>query len=573
MAMNREQRRRAEKMGHAKYGARADPSRFLAAGLRHMEAGRLSAAANAFQGVLVARPDNPDALHLAGLAAHRLGDNERALILVRRAIALQPGQAQSHYNLAEIQRSMDLIEPAIVAYRCAADLAPGTPHVLHRLGTALMEAGENREASKALEAAVRAQPGDAEYLCDLGRCLESLGDGRGAERRYRAAVNVDPALAAAHYNLGVTLQNLGRFDEAASSHRRAIELQPSLADAWYSLSMNDSADVTGAELYRMKGLLDQGSLKPAAEATLRFALARALDRRDKVRAACAEYRQANRIRADILPFDAKAHLSYIDRLIRTFDKPFFDERRNWGSVSERPVFIVGMPRSGSTLVERILASHPGVAAAGEHDALRRIVRRLPELTNGGAFPECLADIDGRTVEGLAQSYLHSLPETDATALRVTDKMLGNFLRLGLIAIMFPNARVIHCRRDRFDVAVSCYLTNFANGLRFTYDPAAFAVAWQACERLMAHWREVLPLQIMDVRYEDVVADLENQSRRIVKNCGLNWDDRCLDFHTHKADVKTASFWQVRQPLYASSVGRWRRYRDHLGALWETQVSP
>lgn len=187
---------------------------------------------------------------------------------------------------------------------------------------------ENREACKALETAVRAQPGDAEYLCDLGRCLESLGDGRGAERRYRAAVNVDPALAAAHYNLGVTLQNLGRFDEEASSHRRAIELQPSLADAWYSLSMNDSADVTGEELYRMKGLLDQGSLKPAAEATLRFALARALDRRDKVRAACAEYRQANRIREDILPFNAEAHLSYIDRLIRTFDKPFFDERRN-----------------------------------------------------------------------------------------------------------------------------------------------------------------------------------------------------------------------------------------------------
>lgn len=570
VAMNRRQRRQTRKAERVKYGFRADPARLLAAGMKDLEAGRPAAAAKALHSLLLDRPDNADALHLAGLAAHRLGDDERALALVRKAAVLQPGQPQIHYNLAEIQRSMDLIEPAIAAYRRAAELAPETPHPLHRLGTALLESGENREARKALEAAVRAAPGDAGYLCDLGRCLEALGDGRRAEGRYRAAIHANPTLAAAHYNLGVTLQNLGRFDEAADCHRRALVLQPTLADAWYSLSMNDSADISGAELDRMNHLLDGKSLEPGAEATIRFALARTLDRRDELAAACAHYRQANAIRARILPFDADRHMAYIERLIRTCDKRFFDRRRNLGSVSERPVFIVGMPRSGSTLVERILAGHPHIAAAGEHDAVRRIVRRLPGLGRGAAFPECLADIDSRTIDGLAQSYLHSLPETDAATPRMTDKMLGNFLRLGLIAIMFPNARVIHCRRDGRDVATSCYLTNFANGLRFTYDPAAFAVALRAHERLMAHWRAALPLPILEVRYEDIVADMENQSRRMVKHCGLDWDEGCLDFHGREAGVKTASFWQVRQPLYASSVGRWRRYREHLGALWEAR---
>lgn len=322
----------------------------------------------------------------------------------------------------------------------------------------------------------------------------------------------------------------------------------------------------------MNGLAGDEAIPPPRRAALHFALGRLLDRRDDIDGAFRHYHAGNRIKAALAPFDAAAHAAYTDRLIEIFDQRFFAERAGFGSPSERPVFIVGMPRSGSTLVEQILSCHPDVTAAGEHDEMRRIARRLPEAVESTArFPDCVAAITPDIAAGLAAAYLASLERLDpppGDARRVADKMLGNFLRLGLIALMFPNARVIHCRRDPLDTALSCYVQSFERGMRFTYDLAHLGIAYRHYERLMAHWRRALPLAMLDVQYEALVADQEGTSRQIVDFCGLDWDPCCLAFHEKERQVRTASFWQVRQPLYASSVGRWRRYEAHLGPLIE-----
>jgi len=255
-------------------------------------------------------------------------------------------------------------------------------------------------------------------------------------------------------------------------------------------------------------------------------------------------------------------------VIATFGAEFFARTDRAGSQSELPVFIVGMPRSGTTLVEQILASHPMVHGAGELDYMRRIMQTLPErLGVQRPIPECAANIDTALAERIAEEHLQHLREHSASALRITDKTPSNFLRLGLIALLFPKARIIHCQRDPLDTCLSCYFLRFGQGQAFAYDLDDLGRYYRDCARLMEHWRRVLPSPLLEVPYEALVADQEGWSRRLIAFLGLDWDDRCLAFYRSERQVKTASVWQVRQPVYASSIGRWRRYAKHLGPLF------
>ena len=231
------------------------------------------------------------------------------------------------------------------------------------------------------------------------------------------------------------------------------------------------------------------------------------------------------------------------------------------------MFIVGMPRSGTSLVEQIIASHPRAFGAGELNDIGRMARELPVLVNTARpYPEALDRLTPDIVDTLAGRYLGALSARAPDAARVTDKMPFNMLWLGLIAKLFPNARVIHCRREAMDNCLSCYFQLFNQGLRFSYDLAHLGRVYRQHERLMAHWQACLPLSMLTVDYETLVADPENQTRRLIAFTGLEWDAGCLDFHRTERDVRTASVWQVRQPVYQSSVARWRAYEPWLGSL-------
>ena len=309
------------------------------------------------------------------------------------------------------------------------------------------------------------------------------------------------------------------------------------------------------------------SLTDADAARLLFSLGKAHEDTGDNDAAFDCIERGNRLKRGAIDFDIADETDIVERITRSFDDAFLARADGLGDGAELPVFIVGMPRSGTTLVERILASHPAVHGGGELDEIMRLADGLPRrLSSTHRYPECAAEIDGAMWRELGESYVAALRALAPDAARVTDKMPLNHRHLGLIHAMLPAARIIHCRRDPMDTCFSCYKTLFTSGQPFAYDLTELGLYYRLYERMMGHWRAVLPGRICELRYEDVVADLEGAARRLVAHCGLDWDDRCLDFDKTERPVLTASAAQVRRPIYSSSVERWRLFERHLGAL-------
>jgi hypothetical protein len=268
-----------------------------------------------------------------------------------------------------------------------------------------------------------------------------------------------------------------------------------------------------------------------------------------------------------LAYDPAAYKLFVDRLLAAFTPEFFERVRGFGLETERPVFVVGMPRSGTSLVEQILASHPRVFGAGELQLARDTFRAIPEVTRCSGLPhECLDHLGRDALVRLARQHLDKLAERNALADRVVDKMPENTLYLGLMAALFPRAKVIHCRRDVRDSALSCWLTNFGQ-VRWACDQDDIASRIGEYQRMMHHWRRVLPVPIFEVDYESIVAELEPESRKLLAWCGLEWDPACLAFYKTRRPVRTASALQVRRPVYGTSVGRWRNYQSSLAGLF------
>ncbi|NIR30129.1 MAG: tetratricopeptide repeat protein [Gammaproteobacteria bacterium] len=524
-------------------------------------------AAAAYQRGLALTPDDAELHNNLANTLAEMGDPRGAIEHYRAAVRLHPDYFDAWVNLGDALAAGEDDGEALRSYRAAVRLRPDSVPALLRLGHRLRQAEQYQQGIDTYRKVLALAPESVQAHNDTGYCLEQLGRPAEAMAHFERALELAPERAEVHANIGLCLQNQGRFDEAIAAHRRALALAPDLADAYLHLVLNRNYRVTDEDVRTMNELLEQPSLSSDARVSLSFALAHVHDARDDVDGAFELYRVANALKARSLPFDPDRYTSYTERIIQIFDAGFFAQRARFGVASETPVFIVGMPRSGSSLVEQILASHPDVVGAGELQEIRVMIARFPEtLGTSQPFPECVSSLDAPTAQSLAEGYLEALRGRAGDALRVTDKMLGNFQHLGLIALLFPRARVIHCRRDPLDTCVSCYLQNFVNGLRFTYDMEHLGIAYRGYERLIAHWREALPLRMLDVQYEALVADLEQVSRELIEFLELPWDERCLAFHEQERDVRTASFWQVRQPLYASSVGRWRRYEKHLDPL-------
>lgn len=297
-----------------------------------------------------------------------------------------------------------------------------------------------------------------------------------------------------------------------------------------------------------------------------FALGNIFRDRGEPAEAFACYRRANAIRDRDFPWTSSDEEAWFEGLTSTFTAPFFDARKGFGVDSERPLFIVGMPRSGTSLIEQIIASHPEVAGGGELSDIRSLADAPPSGGTGLPFPRSVMQLTERMSQNLAKRYLGKLDDISSSAKHVTDKLPDNYQYLGIIALLLPRARVIFCRRDPMATCLSIYQQDFTGYHPYAYDLAKLGRRYRNHEHLLDHWRRVLPLRLLEVTYEDVVADQEGQSRRIMEFCGLEWTPQVLDFHRTARPVRTVSRWQVRQPIYRDAVDGWRAYEPFLGPL-------
>ena len=533
---------------------------------RHQQAGDLVKAEAMYRQILKRHPDHPDALHLLGMVTHLMGDTRTAVGLIRRVIRRYPDFPEAHNTLGNILKNQGDTAGAVACYRKAVKLRPEHVSAHYNLGNCYRDVGNLEKAAACYRRAVEINPEYAKGHNALGGILRDQDKAAEAIACHRRALAINPRYAAGYYGLACVLQVLGRFDEATTQFEKALAIEPDYAGPYQGLAAMRKTEPGDELIARMQELLDTAALSRADRILLDFALGKCFDDTGEYDEAFEHYRSANELKKLVEPFNAGDFTRKIDRVIETFTRRLVEEKAALGTSSELPVFVVGMPRSGTTLVEQILASHPRVVGAGELRLIGRMGENLPGLLQASVpYPECARLLDAATVLRLAQGYLDHVEALAGGAARVVDKEPVNFAHLGLIATLFPRARIIHCQRDPMDTCLSCYFQDFRSQA-FANDLSHIGLYYQTYRRLMAHWRRVLSMPVLDLCYEDLATDPEGASRRMIDFCGLGWDDACLDFTNTDRAVLTASFWQSRQPIYKTSIGRWRRYEKHLGPL-------
>jgi len=554
--------------GEARALLEADPRHAQALNLLGMVAfdrGDTAAAIAHFRAALAVRPDATDTLSNLGVALARAGGHAEAARCYRRALEIDPRFAEAHNNLGLALEETGDVAGAIAAYRRAVALRPRYAEAWVNLGTALRDRREPAAARDAFERALALDARRADAHNGVGVTWWDEGDVAAALACYRRALECDPRHARAWANQGNAQMALGEIETARASLERALAIDPDLAEAHHHLALAGRGRATADTVADLEHRLARPDT-PARDAMhLRYACAKLLDDLGEHDRAFAHLRRANATRKRSMPFDRAAHARLVDALVQTFPALDGDGREGTGRAGEWLVLVIGMPRSGTSLVEQILASHPEVHGGGEGRFLvneeAALRRRL-----GARYPYALPAMDEAARADLAARYRASFGAPARQAARVTDKMPDNFLRLGLVDLALPRARVVHCARDPLDTCLSIYFQHFVGGNAYAYDLGDIGVFYRGYRRLMDHWRARLGERLLEVRYERLVEAPESESRRLVEFLGLPWSDACLAYGTHPRPVLTASVWQVRQPVYASSVGRARRYARHLGPL-------
>ncbi len=503
---------------------------------------------------------------------HLAAENEKAAeASIRELVVHRPDLPQFRYALAEILLKQARGQEAYALLKDAVSLAPDNAHYWDRLGFCLGTLSLIDAAIVAYRNAVSRAPENAEYQLHLANMLCNANDAEAAIEAFDAAIAIDPKLHRAHFGKGNQLEVLGDFEAARKCYERTLEIDPDFFEVHLRLAETNQLDGdTEAVITKLESALESKSMTVETRSRVLFAAAKMRQSEKDYDGAFAYYLKANDVMKEVSPCDRDALRASFDQLIDAFTPEAFAAHRETGINTDLPVFVVGMPRSGTTLTEQILSSHPDVAGVGELRKMDQTAGTLAAIRDGELrYPRDVSKIAGAGLVPLGEEYLAELSaKAGAQAGRIVDKYVFNFLNLGLIAILFPKASIIYCKRDPMDCGLSIFFQNFTASMTnpFWFDLEDIGLFYRQHERLMEHWKSVLPVPIHEVVYEDLVADQEAVSRRMVEFIGLDWDDACLDFHRNERTVNTASVWQVRQPVYKTSAGRWKRYEQHLDPL-------
>lgn len=537
------------------------------------KAGRLEDSLEAFRRAVALAPENVVAWRNLGISLSRLGRHEEAVDCLQRARRIEPDNPDRYFDIAVAQLEQQALGEAEANLGEALRQNPDHAQAHIAMGRLLLRQGRYRDARAHLEQALGQQSNDMRLLLETARAQRETGGLAEAAVNYGRVLETDSESVAARVGLAITRTAQGRVDEAARLYEEALDRDPENPAALGNYARIHRYVPDDPLILRMVKVAGKDGLSDEHKIQIEFSIGKAFDDVGDYDSAFTHYRSANQLASQPLSFDPDAFRSFVDRTVEVFDEAFFAERRDWGERSDMPVFIVGMGRSGTSLTEQILASHPAAFGAGELSDIENIAASIvletgaqPGGLSAEALPDAIPALGAVEARRFGQAYLHRLCAGAEKAERLSDKMPLNFQFLGLIAAILPGARIVHCRRDPLDTCISLYFQHFADSQPYAYDLTHLGLYYREYDRLMRHWQRVLPLPMMEIGYEALVHDQEREIHRLVEFCGLPWDKQCLAFHETERPVGTASVWQVRQPIYKSSVGRWRNYAAHLKPL-------
>ena len=503
-----------------------------------------------------------------GLQCYQVGDYRRAEHFYRQVLIGNPDHAEANHSLGVIAYMVNRFKEAVHLIQKSIRINPHSVDACNNLGNAYKALGAFDEAIASYEKALALNADYAVAHNNLGNTLKAAGRIHEAIDSYKRALAIKPDYAKAHNNLGLSYKDLGQMDEAVSCYRKALALDPHYGVAWRNLAKVVKFKEYDEDVRAMEELQAKDSLASEQRIAVNFALAKAFEDIGQFAQSFSCIAAGNRLKRASLHYTIESEKALFKRLKRGFSPDFFSCHQQAGCRDKTPFFIVGMPRSGTTLVEQILASHPQVFGAGELWDLSRICQSAlwAEMTEQ-EFDSYIAGLTANRLNDLGLEYIRCLRENSADAQFITDKMPHNFLLVGLIKTMLPNARVIHCKREPMDNCYSIFKHFFSQGTHnYSYDLEELGRYYTLYSDLMEHWQHVLPGFIYTVNYEELVADQQQQTRKLLEYCHLPWDESCLSFHKTERTVATMSGTQVRKPLYTDSVQLWKRYEMQLEPL-------
>ncbi len=528
------------------------------------ELGRMESAVKHYKLSLTHAPDNAEVYRRLADACSKLQRWDEAIKAYQQVLVIQTDDVGTMIKLGNSFTAAQLFTESILLYEQALTLLPDNALVHRHLGASLQRMGQLKKAIKCFEQAIRLRPEYVAVRIDLARALRQLGRAEDALVLLEEATEFEPNNDTAHIDLALTLRQLGQTDPAIKQLEQILAIRPTCGLAYYHISMIGP----GQEFIPVvEELLSGPKLSKVDAIYCHFALGNFFNSGKIFDQAFRHFLKANTLQRETITYDAAENSRTVDRLIKVHTKDFFQNKRQLGSTSVLPVFIIGMPRSGTTLVEQILSSHTLVHGAGEIETFRGVYRSIAQqLNDTKPPPDCMSLIDRKMAKEYSARYLQELKFHCPTAARITDKFSGNFVRIGLIKTLFPNARIIHCQRNPLDNCISLFFHCFMP-LMCSFELTELGRYYQDYQRLMSHWHNIFPGEIFTVRYEELVLDQDRVSKQLIDYLGLEWDEKCIDFHNNERNVMSPSNMQVRQPMYKSSMNKWKRYEKHLQPLF------
>lgn len=527
--------------------------------------GRKDEANEMYQSALALEPTKERVATAAQAFAR--GQTEEAEKICRQVLREHPNEVDAMRLLASIANKLEQRDDAIILLERAVELKPKFAGAWADLAETYTESEKFGEALDAVQRVIKLQPNMPFGHMIRGSILGKKDDHEGAINAFKEALEIEPEHIGSNMGLGNTLKTIGRYDEAVKSYKKCIEAQPLFSEAYWSLANLKTYSFDDDEIKNMEKHVQSQDLTPASKAFFHIAIANAKEKQMKYGEAWYHFHTGNELRRTSEIYDSVTTQVTHDALIETFDEEFVNSTKGSGCQSDAPIFILGLPRSGSTLIEQILASHSRVEGTRELPDISLLGRRLTKSKPPGIkYPDAVKHMTDEEKIEYGESYLETSKRYRTDKPRFIDKMPNNFAHIGFIKTILPNAKIINAKRHPLDSCVSSFKQLFYKGQSWSYDLFEIGEYYLEYERMMDHWHSLYPGEIYDIQYENIVNNQEDESRALIQYCGLDWEDSCLRFYENKRSVNTASSEQVRQPIYKGAMYAWKNYESEIGAL-------